>query len=117
FESRATNLSNGDNDAVVDVFLRDTQDGTTRLMSRATGPNGAGGDGDSRNPAITAGPAVAFDSTADNLSDEDGDGTRDVFLRVTSSATTTLISRAGGPTGDAGNADSYDPSVDANGQR
>jgi hypothetical protein len=117
FESRATNLSNGDNDAVVDVFLRDTQDGTTRLMSRATGPNGAGGDGDSRDPAITVGPAVAFDSTADNLSDEDGDGTRDVFLRVTSSATTTLISRAGGPTGDAGNADSYDPSVDANGQR
>jgi hypothetical protein len=118
FESRATNLSNGDNDATEDVFLRDTVAATTKLMSRATGPSGAGGDGDSRNPAISSSPlAVAFDSESDNLSDEDGDGTRDVFIRVPLSATTTLVSRVGGPGGAAGDADSYDPSVDASGQR
>jgi hypothetical protein len=117
FESIATNLSNGDGDAVEDVFLRDTVGGLTLLMSRATGRSGAGGDGDSRDPAITSNPlVVAFDSKADNLSDEDGDGTRDVFVRAPTTAVTTLVSRVGGG-GAAGDADSYDPSLDANGRR
>ncbi|MDP8942876.1 MAG: hypothetical protein M3N16_01955 [Actinomycetota bacterium] len=84
FESNADNLSAEDNDAVLNVFVRDTQTGTTTLVSRAHGPGGAGGDGDSYGPAISAdGRYVAFGSEADNLSAWDNDAVRDVFVRDT----------------------------------
>jgi Tol biopolymer transport system component len=111
FESGADNLSSGDNDAVQNVFLRDTQDSTTRLISRVTGP-GAGGNGNSGNPAISPnGRYVAFESDADNLSIRDNDAVRNVFVRDTQTATTTLVSRATGAGGVAASADANDPSV------
>ncbi|MGD9571424.1 MAG: hypothetical protein AB7V62_06055 [Thermoleophilia bacterium] len=70
FLSNATNLSGADGDAVRDVFARDLVTGTTRLVSRAAGPNGAGADGNSfHRAALSAdGRHVAFESLADNLS-------------------------------------------------
>lgn len=77
FASAADNLSDDDLDGTVDVFLRDRLAGTTQLVSRADGVNGAAADGFSANsgpPSISAdGRYVAFDSAAQNLSPADPD--------------------------------------------
>src|SRR5438067_9353378 len=46
FESKASNLSDAALPGVTNIYLRDTKDGTTTLVSRATGADGAGADGD-----------------------------------------------------------------------
>lgn len=103
FESTADNLSAEDDDSFVNIYVRDREAGTTRLVSRATGVNGAGADADSTNPAISPeGRYVAFESRATNLGDPDGD--LDVFLRDLETDTTTLASV--GAVGDSG-----DPSL------
>jgi Tol biopolymer transport system component len=112
FESSA-NLNGGAQPGVTNIYLRDTKLGTTTLVSRATGADGAGADGGSANPSISpAGRFVVFDSMATNLSDEDGDSFRDVFVRDTLANTTTLVSRS--IDGGATNGDSSHPSVSAN---
>jgi len=114
FESEADNLSDEDNDGVVNVYLHDTVDGTTKLVSRAS--DGAAADGDSRDPAVSANAAViAFESRATNLSTEDADASTDVFTRNTVTNTTALISRNSAGVGGDGN--SFDPSVTKDGAR
>jgi hypothetical protein len=82
FGSNADNLSGDDEEATGDIFVRDVSAATTRLVSRAAGPAGPGGDGLSFDPAITAdGRYVAFASEADNISLQDADPTTDVFRR------------------------------------
>jgi Tol biopolymer transport system component len=118
FSSAATNLSDEDVDPVSDIFVRDTQANTTTLVSRRDGLAGAAGAADSHYPSISAsGAKVAFHSAADDLSDEDTDGTIDVFLRDTAAGTTTLVSRQHGTSGVAANGNSYRPSISASGQR
>jgi hypothetical protein len=117
FESSADNLSGQDNDAVQNVFVRDTQTAATTLVSRASGPAGTAASADSRNPSVSDTGAVSFDSAANNLSAEDATGTRDVFLRDVQASTTTLVSRVSGTTGAGGDADSYDSSVSQDGTR
>jgi hypothetical protein len=81
FVSGAGNLSDADDDASGDVFVRDLRVHTTTLVSRATGATRAAGDRFSAEPWISAdGRFVAFGSAADNLSDEDGERV-DVFVR------------------------------------
>lgn len=105
FESAADNLSDADDDSVVNIYVRDRQAGTTELVSRAGGVAGAGADADSISPAISPeGRYVAFESRATNLSDLDGDAVSDVFLRDLETHTTTLVST--GADGDSG-----DPSL------
>ncbi len=117
FQSGASNLSTADNDALLNVFVRDTQTGKTTLVSRAEGPSGASGDGHSDRPAMSAdGRHVAFRSKADNLSTEDNDAVSNVFARDTQTVTTTLISRAGGPSGAGGDGESYRPAISADGR-
>jgi Tol biopolymer transport system component len=114
FVSDADNLNDADNDAVRNVYLRDTQTGTTTLVSRATGADGAGGDGDSSWPSVSpAGHFVAFQSTADNLSPDDDNSVTNVFVRDVQSGTTTLVSRTDGGLG--GDGDSSRPSISAGG--
>ena len=100
FESSADNLSTIDDNAVFNVFVRDLQTGSLRVVSRrsAGGPDGGdGGNGDSRHPSLSAdGRYVAFDSEADNLSDEDDNSVVDVFVRDLELDTTTLGSRQSG---------------------
>ena len=59
---------------------------------------------------------MAFDSTAGNLSAEDGDLVADVFVRDVAAGTTTLVSRAGGPAGPGGTDASTSPSISADGR-
>ena len=120
FVSLATNLAD-DGTAVQDIFVRDTATGRTDLISRANGGGGAPGDADSFGPAAIAadGRYVAFESAAKNLSPDDTNAVDDVFVRDTLGtfgATTTLVSRANGPAGAAGDGLSGDPSMSADGR-
>ena len=118
FDSDANNLSSEDNDAVSNIFVRDIQSATTTYVSRATGPGGTAGDGDSLSPSISAdGRFVAFDSDADSLSaTEDNNAFSNIFVRDIQSGTTTYVSRATGPGGTAGDGSSVNASISADGR-
>ncbi len=99
------------------MFVRDLQANTTTLASRAAGAAGAAGDDVSAQPAISAdGRFVAFSSAADNLSTEDDDAVSDVFVRDLQASTTTLVSRASGPGGAAGDDRSQTAAISATGR-
>jgi Tol biopolymer transport system component len=117
FDSGADNLSTGDNNSFVNVFVRDLQAGTTTLAS-VTFDNQAGANDGSIAPSISAdGRFVAFQSNADNLSPDDDDGFQNVFVRDTRApGTTTLVSRAPGPAGAGANDSSSSPSISADGR-
>ncbi|MBJ7455272.1 MAG: PD40 domain-containing protein, partial [Thermoleophilia bacterium] len=119
FASDAANLSDEDDpDPYDDVFVRDLLLGTTTLVSRATGPAGAGGNDHSSSPMISKdGRHVVFLSDADNLSGEDIDTFTNVFVRDLVAGTTTLVSRSPGPTGAAGNGNARSPSISDSGTR
>ncbi|MGD9570344.1 MAG: hypothetical protein AB7V62_00485 [Thermoleophilia bacterium] len=117
FDSAAANLSAEDTDVTQDVFVRDLIAGTTVLVSRATGPAGAGADGNSAEASISAdGTRVAFRSDADNLSGDDAPGTTDVFVRDLAAGTTTLVSRATGAAGAGGDDDSVEAAISRSGR-
>ena len=117
FVSSATNLSPEGSGRR--IYLRDTVANTTTLVSRqtGTGPGGAP-NSDSFAPAISAdGRYVAFESKADNLSDDDVGGTWDIYVRDTVSNTTTLASRqTGTASGNGGDASSFASSISADGR-
>jgi Tol biopolymer transport system component len=116
FESAATNLSAEDDDSVTDVFLYEVATGVTTLVSRAA--DGSTANGGSYAPAVSEnGTFVAFESDADNVSNEDVDSVRNVFLRDMVAGTNTLVSRAKGLNGAAGDGDSFDPSISKDGRR
>jgi Tol biopolymer transport system component len=117
FESTGTNMHPDDTDAAKDVYVRDTVFDTTTLVSRASGVSGAKGNGASVNPAISAdGRFVAFQSNATNLHPDDTDTSQDVFVRDLQTNTTTLVSRASGPTGEGGDGSSVDPAISPDGR-
>ena len=129
FASAADNLSDQDNDAHTNVYVRDLQTGTTTYVSRGDGVEGTAANGDSSDPSISAdGRHVAFVSVAANLSSEDNDtcpGWYDgypsecsnVFVRDIATGTTTFVSRTDGTTGAAGNGSSYAASIFPDGHR
>jgi Tol biopolymer transport system component len=89
----------------------------TLLVSRASGPKGAGGTGGSFAPSISAdGRLVAFESVADNLQADDRDAVSDVFVRDIVGDTLTLVSRAGGAKGAGGDDASSAPAISADGR-
>lgn len=113
FESDATNLVTGDNNNQTDVFLRDVTDGTTKLLSRATGAAGTLGNGMSRFGSLSAdGTAVAFESYASNLDPDDSNTTADAYVRHLATATTELVSRATGAAGAKANGQALQPRLD-----
>jgi Tol biopolymer transport system component len=100
FESAATNLAPGDDNNVVDVFVRDRVAGTTERVS--VDSSGQQGNGDSDSCAISAdGQIVAFQSAASNLVANDADGTQDIFVRNRQTGTTEAVSddSSGNPAG------------------
>jgi TolB protein len=117
FMSTADNLSGADDDSVTNVFVRDLKTNRTILVSRASGKNGAGGNGDSFGRSITAdGRFVTFSSTADNLSGADANGTgQDVFVHDLQQNRTILVSRVSGKHGAGGNGDSSNPKISSDG--
>ena len=117
FFSDAGNLDDDSNDVVFDAFVRDLQANTTTLVSRATGAAGAVGDAHSVSQSISAdGRYVAFHSEADNLDDDSNDEVADAFVRDLQANTTTLVSRATGAAGTAGDQQSSSPSISADGR-
>jgi len=113
FASLASNLVEGDTNAVADIFLRNTQTGTTTRISMATGS--AEADGESERPVISAnGRYIAFESDATNLVSSDSNGQSDVFIYDTQTDTTTRISVGAG--GVEGNGRSVKAAISASGQ-
>lgn len=94
------------------IFWRDRNTGTTKLISAAA--NGEEGNGDSFAPAISAdGTAVAFESYSSNLVENDKNGVRDIF--VWHAATNKIETVSIGEGGKEANAESYEPSISGDG--
>jgi len=116
FQSRASNLVQGDNNGVGDVFLR--RGATDAVVRISENRLGVGGDGRSTNPSITpTAPgglfAVLFESLASNLvrrSDlQDTNGLRDIFISVPTRNFTERVSV--GPNLAEANGASFEPSA------
>lgn len=113
FVSESTNLTDDDEDAFRDVFVRDRLTNTTELVSRDDGIAGDAADDDSRRPSISAdGRYVAFESDATNLSNADEDGSTDIFVRDRQLHQTALVSHR---ELDGGDDDSTHPTISADG--
>lgn len=99
FESKATNLLPNDTNGFTDIFVRDFEAMTTRLVS--VGLDGNAANGSSRSAVITPnGRFVAFVSEASNLVEGDTNGIADVFVRdleLESTSIATEGSRTSGP--------------------
>ena len=94
FTSAASNLTSGDRNGEIDVFVRDRVDRVTVLAS--AGPRGAMGDGPSVAPSISGdGRLVAFESDAATLVADDTNGTGDVFVHDLVDGLTRKLSMAG----------------------
>lgn len=117
FHSAASNLVSGDNNGREDVFVYDRQEQRTTLISRAA--DGAGGNGDSTHPAISAdGRFVLFQSRATNLDPTvpllQAPGVTQIYLADRTLGTITLISR--GADGRPGDGDSSEPAISGDGR-
>jgi Tol biopolymer transport system component len=113
FSSEADNLVANDTNGWGDVFVRDVLLGTNILVSAAT--NGAGSDGPSFEPAISAdGSFVAFTSSADNLVPGDLNKSQDVFVRALQTGATSLVSVS--TNGVSGGTNSHQPWISADGR-
>ncbi len=114
FKSRATNLVPGDANGRDDVFIRDLDSGTTRMVSVAFGAQ-SGGNRESRSPDVSAdGRYVVFESSASNLiAGGDTNGFADIYLRDLATGTTTRISQ--GHDGSWADNHSYSPCISDDG--
>ena len=99
FVSTSGNLG-GPADSTKRVFIRDLGLNSTALISRATGAAGAAADGDVEAPSLDdGGDVVVFAGSPDNVSTEDDDDFRSVYVRRVATSETLLASRptAAGP--------------------
>lgn len=111
FASNSDGLAAGENNRVQGVFVRDLLNGTTTLVSRASGPAGAAANTDATLNGISDnGRRVLFTTSAGNL--VAGPAIERPYVRDLDAHTTTVVSRANGPaetiTGGAGQAISGD---------
>jgi hypothetical protein len=109
--------SSGGIPRVTAVFERNLVTQVTVLVSRASGADGALATyGRDIHYAISGdGQRVALGGRSNNLTADDTDLVRDVFVRDLGVQTTTLVSRASGPDGAKGNANSGDVSISTDG--
>jgi Tol biopolymer transport system component len=113
FASYATNLVEGDNNGVWDVFVRDRLTGDTERVSVSSAEEE--GNDNSWDCFISAdGRCVAFASHSTNLVEGDNNGVPDLFLRDRVSGDTERVSVSSGEV--EGNAASYEPSINADGR-
>ncbi|MEK7817442.1 MAG: hypothetical protein AAB281_04225, partial [Actinomycetota bacterium] len=112
FQSYASNLVIGDGNSKLDIFVKDTQTGTTTRVS--TSSAGAEGNGNSNEPSISAdGSYVAFQSSSSNLVNGDTTGHTDIFVKNTKNGSTTRVSTDSA--GNAAGAGSSGASISADG--
>lgn len=117
FKSSATNLvgASVDTNSSSDIFIRDTQTGTTTRVSVDSSEAQAAGSSDV--PRISGnGRYVAFISVATNLigAGNDTNGAQDIFVRDTQAGTTARVSVSN--SGAQSNKDSYAPSISVDGR-
>jgi Tol biopolymer transport system component len=118
FESRAANLTAGDTNNSVDVFVKDRQSGAVERVSVAA--DGDQANGGSYRPVLSAdGRYVAFWSDASNLVPDDENGTYDnggydIFVKDRQSGALERVSVSSD--GSEGMADSQSPSLSADGR-
>lgn len=114
FESDASNLVPGDSNQRRDVFVRALDGAATSRVSVAT--DGSQGNGYSGRPAISAdGTKVAFESDADNLSnDPDINHFRDIFVHDLLTGVTQHVSVDS--SGVQANGESGRPAISADGR-
>ncbi len=113
FESRATNLVEGDTNGETDIFVHYRHTKWTVRVS--LGADGAEGNGGSLKPAISAdGRFVAFESLATNLVEGNTNGEYDIFVRDRHTNTTERVSVH--TDGTEANNYSSNPSISADGR-
>jgi hypothetical protein len=96
FQSDANDLSESDDDRVVNVFVRDTVNGTTTLVSRAAGAKGAAADADSQLNGISEdGQRVLFTTSAPDFGTPGQQGPH-AYVRDLAAQTTTVVTRGDG---------------------
>jgi Tol biopolymer transport system component len=123
YSSYASDLVSGFVDAdggLPDVFLFDRMSGASTLISHAQGLPARTANAGSSFAMISAdGSAVAYFGLATNLAlgQIDPNGGYDVFLWDRVGDETTLVSRAAASPTLAGNSESFNPSISANGSR
>jgi Tol biopolymer transport system component len=112
FQSSASNLVRGDRNGVLDIFLRDVRNRTTRLVSSCCG--GVNANGPSSHTTIASdGRAVGFNTSATNLFRGDRNDAVDVVARTLGSRRVRVASVSSG--GKRGNGNSYDASLSSDG--
>ncbi|MEM6688880.1 MAG: SdrD B-like domain-containing protein, partial [Planctomycetota bacterium] len=112
YESTASNLVPGDTNRVADIFVADLFTGLTERVSIASG--GTQSDRASYQPSISGdGQYVVFTSASQSFDDRDREIDLDVYAFDRSRDELTLVSK--NVSGEAGNGDSYDPSISADG--
>ena len=80
-------------------------------------PDGSVGNGPSLFPSVSEdGRFVAFRSEATNITPDDTDAVRDIYVRDRQTGQVLLASRASGGSGLKGNRDSFNPRISANGR-
>src|SRR3954466_5460050 len=113
FSSWGDNLVPNDTNDNSDIFVRDLQAGTTRLVGVAS--DGTHANGPSFTPPTPAGgDLVAFRSDATNLVANDTEGHTDAFVHTMSTGQTIRVSQK--PSGLGANRDSIEPAISANGK-
>ena len=119
FTSAATNIVADDTNNRDDIFVMDRQTHTlTRVSEGGTSAAPIEGNRSSGNASITAdGRYVAFDSTANNLVDDDTNGQTDIFVMDRQTHTLTRVSEGGTSAAPIeGDNDSGVPSISADGR-
>ena len=95
FASGATNLVQGDTNGLVDVFVRDRQEGTTTRVSRAADGGQANGSSSPRTMSAS-GRYVVYGSVATNIVPDDTNGVNDLFVYDRETGETQRLVGAGG---------------------
>jgi len=115
FASHASNLTPGDTDGVLDVFVHGRLTGLTELVSvSSTGVKGNDISASDLRSLSADGRFIAFYSFATNLVSGDTNGVEDVFLRDRQTSQTYRVSVSSG--GNQANDRSFFGSVSADGQ-
>lgn len=114
FASDANNLVDGDANGFRDIFVRDLQTGSTEIVSIST--SGEQGNGDCNKVSISGdGRFVTFLSSANNLVDNDTNGTTiDTFVHDRLTKVTERVSVSS--LGEQGNADCIKVDISSDGQ-
>lgn len=116
FSSDSTNLVAGDTNGATDVFLRDRQNNTTErvsITSTGTQAPDSAVSGTDKSSVSADGRYVAFSSYG-RMTATPTNGYRQVYVRDRQAGTTVLVSVS--LTAGAGDQDSYQPSISADGR-